>query len=148
VAQDIGYWFEGKVKDACAALQRDCGLFYHRFQDSKAAGNFTAGAPADFLLAFTGKVILVECKASRVQETLRSCLSAMVDDGQAGSMHRWIANWNEGFFLFYSDVLGQVEVWPADQVIAARNKGKPLPSAAETVFGVDELTDSLLEMLK
>ena len=140
---DIGYWFEGEVKKACDHLKEHLDIFYHRFQDSKAAGSFTAGAPADFLIAYKGKSVLLECKASRTHESLRSCLSSAVDDGQLGHHLLWLRSGNQAWFMFYADIYGHVEIWESQAIIDARFNGSPLPKLSKYRYLIGELPGAI-----
>jgi hypothetical protein len=147
MSSKIGYQFEGKVQEALDRLKVSDGVFYLRLRDSKSAGNFLPNSPADFLVAFQGKTILIECKASDKYSSLRECLADMVDDGQAGYFRWWDQVGNESFYLFYSERLGQVECWAGDRVLKARQYGKKIEGLPDQEYGLDELEGSLLGLM-
>lgn len=142
----IGRWFEkNKVKPALDELQERNRLYYHGFTDTHAAGAYVNNAPGDFLVVLDGVPILIECKASNVHETLRSCLSDAVENHQVGTHKLFMRALGASLFLFYSDATALVEFWPGEAVVAARASGKPIaPVHRWGWVHVDELAHNLL----
>ena len=143
MAKDIGKQFEEKIRAALKEIQRKKGIFYHRLKDTTAARNIVGSAPADFLVAMAGQAQLWEAKASEIHGSLTSCLSNMVSDHQVGVHQLWMMNGCTAFFIFYSDLTAQVEVWHSDDVIAARKTGKPIRGHPKAYFHVDDLAIEL-----
>jgi hypothetical protein len=139
MAKDIGKWFEGEVQKVLDRLQGEHGLFYHRLRDSHSAGKFLPNSPADFLVAYSGRAVLVECKASAKHYSLKECLSDMVDPGQAGPCQWWMGTQNDFWFLFYAERIGTCELWSGDRIVKARSKGVKLDGDADYEFGLDVL---------
>ena len=142
----IGRWFEKtKVKPALDELQATHNLYYHGFTDTHAAGAFVNNAPGDFLVVLEGVPILIECKASNVHETLRSCLADAVENHQVGTHKLFIRAMGASLFMFYSDATALVEFWPGVAVIAARANGTPIDPAHRFCWvHVDDLATSFL----
>jgi hypothetical protein len=127
---DIGKWFEKSVVlPALALLAKKTGLFYHRFLDTRAAGSHVPNAPADFYAMLNGMPILLECKASVHDMSLRSCLSNAVDPHQLGTHQLWVKAGGVSLFLFYSDQTRLIEFWRGESVVEARQRGGKLVPA-------------------
>ena len=144
-SKQLGPWFQNQVRQACEENRRRNGMFYHRLQDTTAAGNYLPNQPADFLVAFSGRAYLVECKASEIFVSLSECVAGMVKFDQS-AYHQWWADCNlPSVFLFYSEPLGYVEAWVGEQVAEARRKNRPL---GKTAAGCPiELLDENLKLL-
>ena len=144
----IGYWFEDKTRAALDKLRASDEVFYHRWPDSHAAGRFLPTAPADFLVGCNGRALLLECKASVKAVSLRGCLASMVDDDQVGSHRLWHLAGLDSWFLFYSERLGQVEMWQGWRVVKARHGGIALTGQVDFEFGLDEMVEFLPELFR
>jgi hypothetical protein len=123
---DIGKWFEDKIQRELRFLQSSKGLYFHRLKDSRSAGRIVGNSPADFLVAYQGQCQLWEAKSSQVHPSLRSCLAGAVDSGQVGHHQMWHLNGLDSWFIFYSDLVAEVEFWRGRDVVFARAEGKPL----------------------
>jgi hypothetical protein len=141
--KDIGSFFENKVKEAGAVFKSKNDGFFYRFQDTKAARNITASAPADFLLGVGGEAVLLECKASEIHYSLSECLAGAIREGQLGYAHEWEMSGNVSWYLFYSDLTGEVHAWEGWRVIKARHQGKKLEGRPVYEFGLSELSEHL-----
>lgn len=129
--KNIGKWFEEQMHRKLNALQVNHGLYYHRLKDSHSARRLVGNAPADWLVAFRGQAQLWEAKASESHPSLRACLASMVGDGQVGHHTLWHHNGCASWFIFYSDLTGEIEVWNGETVVYARSEGVPLPKNEE-----------------
>lgn len=149
MAKSIGTWFEGKVKDACDVNREKHGLFYYRIYDTKSAGNFLPNNPADFLLGYRGKGLLLECKASEKHTSLVGGVRELVGEDQAAYLEWWEKVGNPSRVLFYSDRLGQIESWPGRAVAYSRTHGTRLVAGSDDVrmAVIDNLPELLLWLL-
>jgi hypothetical protein len=137
---NIGKRFEKIVWDETYGCMGSDFLYRHHFKDSGAAGtDKTNQAPSDFLFSWRGNAYLVECKASGSQTSLKSCFSDMVKNHQVASLHTWLLSGGYGLVLFYSELTGLCEAWPAKAVIEARQEGKQLDIKDAYVFPIKEL---------
>lgn len=142
----VGKWFENKkMTPALDGLVASHTVFKHKLKDSHSAGRMTSSSPADYLIAYKGKGFLVECKASTIHPSLRSCLASAVDDGQIGEHTFWMRAGMNSLFVFYSDLTGLIEFWDGADVVKARITGTPLPKAFLLASApVDDLASELL----
>lgn len=125
---DIGYWFQDKVGDELRNLEGTNHIRTIRLYDSRSArGRMLPNQPGDFLVAHSGRVLLLECKASRKHESLRNCLSSHVPNEQIAQHRMWLRSGNPACFMFYSVINKRIEIWPSEIVIQARLDSKPLP---------------------
>jgi len=124
-----GKWFEAKYVDAVAVIGKKVPVSNIRLYDTTSAGGgaFIPEVDGDFITAFPGGALLVECKSSEKHESLRSCLSANVSTGQAASHRLWHRTGNPCIFLFYTEIGDMVECWHGFTVGTHRAEGKPLP---------------------
>ena len=144
---DVGYELEGKVRTALDCLRMRTGLFYYRFTDTKAAGNFVPGTPSDFIISYEeGTPLLLECKASEKHASLVECLG-MIDADQLAYHKWWMRSMNGAWFLFYSDLIGQCELWDSSLIVRrVHEKIKADVMVPEYEFGLDELEHFMLEI--
>jgi hypothetical protein len=117
---------ETEIEDHLKAYQRLHPIFYHRFPDSRAAGNLIADQPSDFLVADKRGMILLEAKFSEVHDSLRSSFSGAVSPGQIASARLAHRAGQRYLFLFYSSSSGFFELWPGDYCSDRRSLGRPL----------------------
>ena len=146
--QTVGKKFETALKNCLYTLQRESGIFIHRFKDSTSAGRILGNSPADFLVAANGHAQIWEAKSSEVRTTLRSCLSSMVDHDQVGHHNLWHANGLKSYFFFYSDLTGLVEIWDGETIVESR-KNRRVLNHQDMVCACDinRLTDELRNLL-
>lgn len=109
----LGSWFEGKITDALKAIKKDTNkrLYLHRFYDTKSAGSYLPEQPADFQVAASAGVWLVEAKASFKKPSLTSCLGNALKGHQATSMLLWGRVNKPSLILFFCAETEQVELW-------------------------------------
>lgn len=145
----IGKWFENKkMTPAVDELVASHPVFKHKLKDAHSAGRMTSSSPADYLLAYKGRGFLVECKASIVHPSLRSCLASAVSDGQVGEHNLWMRAGMKSLFVFYSDLTGLVEFWNGRNVVDARRAGRSLPKdSVMMVMPVDNLALGLISVM-
>ena len=118
---------ETEIATYFKALQRAYPIFFHRFADSRAAGNLIGDQPSDFLVAAKGQgMTLLEAKFSEVHDTLRSCFSGAVTANQLASARLAHRAGQRYLILFYSSCAGQFELWPGDYCAGQRSLGQPL----------------------
>ena len=127
---------EDAVSSYMKALQRAYPIFFHRFADSRAAGNLIADQPSDFLVAAKGQgMTLLEAKFSEVHDTLRSCFSGAVTANQLASARLAHRAGQRYLILFYSSCAGQFELWPGDYCAGQRSLGQPLKLDRRIITG-------------
>ena len=145
----IGKWFENKkVTPALDSLVASHPVFKHKLKDAHSAGRMTSSSPADYLIAYNSAGWLLECKASTIHTSLRSCLASMVDGGQVGEHKFWIRAGMKSLFVFYSEVTGLVELWDGRTIITARTEGVPLvQDEMLDIFPVCNLAEGLLNVM-
>lgn len=107
-----------------ARVEGRCRMF--RLFDTHAAGAFLPEVAGDFIGGTLRGPTLVECKTSIKHETLRSCLASHMDYGQAAQLSLWTLAGFCSVVLFYSEPLGQVEIWPGGYVGDCRAAGTRL----------------------
>jgi penicillin-binding protein-related factor A (putative recombinase) len=139
---------EGKVNDWFVSAQEVRPLIFERILDSKAAGNLVKRAPADFYFLYNGRFAYLEAKFSEKHVTLRSCLSSAVRPHQLASARLVQRAGGRYWFLFYSKVSEQYEIWDG-MYCAARKRAKiPLDLADARRFEapLDSVLLSVLEI--
>jgi len=117
---------EAYVREYLELGKRTDNMLYHRFYDTRSAGNIIPGQPADFMIGFQNRMLFLEVKFSEKHESLRSCFSGHVKDTQTASAYLWD---RAGFcyaFLFYSSVTGTAEAWSGAYCAKCRVEGTPL----------------------
>ena len=122
----LGAWFEGQTQDRLKWFQENKHLMFHRFPDSKSAGNIIAAQPSDYLVGSPLAAWLVEVKASKVHKSLRSCAANAIRQEQVVKAHLWMRSGLRSVFIFISVTGGVIEVWDGRHVVAQRFEGKPL----------------------
>lgn len=142
----IGKLFEKKIAESLKELARTHGVFFTRFYDTHAAGSYLPASPADFLVAYNSQAQLWECKASVVHDSLKSCLSAMVDDGQVGHHRLWHNAGLDSYFIFYSDQTAMVEFWNGAHIVHQRTMGRKLVTHPTINCPIEELGLAMFEL--
>jgi hypothetical protein len=118
---------EDEISNYMKALQRNYPIFFHRFPDSRAAGNLISDQPSDFLVASKGHgLTLLEAKFSEVHDTLRACFAGAVSANQLASARLAHRAGQRYLILFYSSCSGHFELWPGDYCAGQRSLGQPL----------------------
>ncbi len=126
-SKNIGKWFEGKTDDILKEAKGKKQCTFVRLYDSYAAqGNMLGNQPGDFIVMADGTGILLECKSSEVHGSLRSCLSANVEDHQGAAHRIWVINGGAALFVFYTGITDEVEFWEGSYVGTCKAAGKPL----------------------
>lgn len=147
MAKDIGYQFEDELKAVFESLKSKQKFYYHRYVDSKAAKKYVSAQPADFQIIYNGTVCMVEAKASEEYESLVSCASSSIRPQQIGKMKGWLRAGGRGIFLFYSEITGEVELWPAAHVLAQRKAGQRLNRQLCLIFDYNTLEEDLAKWM-
>ncbi len=126
-SKNIGKWFENKTDGILKEGRNKKMCTFVRLYDSYAAqGNMLGNQPGDFIVMSRGNGILLECKSSEKHGSLRSCLSANVEDHQGASHRLWEINGGRAVFVFYTDITDEVEFWDGLYVGACKATGTPL----------------------
>ena len=125
---DITHWKE--LETALDTLfinrTRKHAFFFHRFYDTRSAGNYLPDQPADFLCLNRGRVHFIEAKFSERHDSLRSCFAGSVRKGQLASaflVKRAMGNY---WILFYSSNSRLFEVWDGGYCREQYKQGKRL----------------------
>ena len=147
-SEKLGSWFEGHVQEELAYFQECKPLMFHRFPDSKAAGNLIAVQPSDYLVGTPLDAFLLECKASKTHESLKGCLASNVTKEQAVKHFLWHRCKHSSLFVFISVKTGMVEMWNGQYVAEHRRKGlrmteEGIISLASCFYLRDHLYDTL-----
>jgi hypothetical protein len=101
-------------------------FFYHRFYDTRSAGNFLPEQPSDFLCINRGRAHFIEAKFSEKHDSLKSCFASNVKKSQLASaflIKRAMSNY---WILFYSSTSQLFEVWDGGYCRERSKLGKPL----------------------
>lgn len=147
--QQLGYWFEDKVRDALASIQKYEPSMFHRFTDSKAARNTVAAQPGDHMLLISGRAVLIEEKASTKHTSMRSCLT-MLKDKQVAFHRKWHRSGNPSIVAFYSKVNDGIELWNGKLIAYHRVAGQRLSASDKplAVCTLKTLEKTLLEVCR
>lgn len=147
--QQLGYWFEDKVRDALVAIQEKVPSMFHRFVDSKAARNTVAAQPGDHMMLIESKAVLIEEKASTKHKSMRSCMT-MLKNGQVAFHRKWHRSGNPSIVAFYSQVNDSVELWNGKLVIYHRVAGQRMASSDKpmAVCKLKDLEQTLLDVCR
>lgn len=122
-------------------------LVYHRFYDTRSAGNTLPEQPGDHLVIYKGVPILLESKQS-VRPSLRSCFASNVPSSQLTHHHLWKRAGASCFFIFRhgnkgdSDIMH--ELWPSDHLFDCRRVGMPL-EYGKRIIVTPSLDEALLK---
>lgn len=145
----IGKFFEDKVMTpTLQKLEGSEKFFYHKLKDTYAAGTYLPKSPADYLVACNGQSMLMECKASVVHYSLKSCLASMVGDSQVAHHRLWQRTGNKSLFVFYSDQTANVEFWNGAYVVECRVNGSPLKEPPSAWCDKSLLGSTILSMFE
>ena len=125
---------ETEIRAELVSAQETRPLVWHRFVDSKAAGNVVARQPADFLACYIGKTVLIEAKFSEAHESLRSCLAGAVKPHQLASARIWTRAGAKYIVLFHSKLSGISEVWDGLYLSECKSKGVKLSLDQRRVY--------------
>jgi hypothetical protein len=118
---------EDAIANYMKSLQRAYPIFFHRFPDSRAAGNLIAEQPSDFLICSKGQgATFLEAKFSEVHDTLRASFSGSVTAGQLASARLVHRAGQRYLILFHSSCANRFELWPGDYCAGQRSLGQPL----------------------
>ena len=123
--QDLEKEIEAFLKER----QRRSNLFFHRFYDTRSAGNYLPSQPADFLAIHNGKTFFIEAKFSEVHDSLRATFANAVRAEQTASARLVKRAGGKYVFLFYSKNSQQFEVWDGKYAAEQRSLGRPLELA-------------------
>lgn len=127
-----------KLESASQALladwQRTRQLFFHRFYDTKSAGNLLPAQPADFLVTYLGYTVYVDTKFSAKSDSLRACFSSNVKSHQTAAAKLARRAGAGYWFLFYSRPARQFELWDGLYCMERRHLGRPLESTSARRF--------------
>lgn len=117
---------EKDISNYLKALQRSYPIYFHRFADSRAAGNLISDQPSDFLVATKHGMTFLEAKFSEVHDTLRACFSGAVTANQLASARLVHRAGQRYLILFHSKCANRFELWPGDYCAGQRSLGQPL----------------------
>ena len=146
--KNIGKWFEDKVQDTLETMRNQKQCTYLRLYDSHSArGKFLPPQPGDFVIAINGSAYMTECKSSVKHSSLRSCVGSHVKPEQTALMRLWLSSDNPAFFLFYSAVTEQLEIWDGKSVVTSKVSGTPLDFKDRLAIGNLSEFPSLLKNL-
>jgi hypothetical protein len=127
---------EDAVSNYMKALQRAYPIFFHRFADSRAAGNLISDQPSDFLIcAKRHGATFLEAKFSEIHDTLRSSFAAAVTANQLASARLAHRAGQRYLILFYSSCANRFELWPGDYCAGQRSLGQPLKLDRRIITG-------------
>lgn len=108
-----GRWLEQDLQDALHEYCAEKPGFWHRFPDTRAARNFIAAQPADFLWAVPGGALLVEAKSTVVSARLKELL----DPNQIAKHRLWHRAGHESVFIYGDRALDVLEAWDGRSVV-------------------------------
>lgn len=123
----LGYDFEDELKNIFKELIATYPIFWHQFVDTKAARNYVAAQPADFLFTSAGQqVYLLEAKASTLKPSLAVCAKSHIRPSQIGMAKKWIRAGRPSLFVFYCEADSRVEFWDGEYVTKCISDGVKL----------------------
>jgi hypothetical protein len=126
------------LEDALEVLfverMRSHPFFFHRFYDTRSAGNFLPGQPADFLCVNRGRVHFIEAKFSEKHDSLRNCFAGHVRKNQLASAFLVKRALGSYWLLFHSSKSGVFEIWDGAYCREQHRLGKPLNIAERKVY--------------
>lgn len=127
-------------------LQETLPVFFYRFPDTYAAGDFLPAQPGDFFVLFRGQPFLIEAKESAKHQSLSSGFDELVKDHQATSMYLWNRAEGTPLVVFGQVVGGEIkhyEVWDGYEVALARRANRDLDENHLMMFASDLQTAML-----
>jgi hypothetical protein len=99
---------------------------YTRLYDTRSAGGYLPQQQGDFIVAAATGGWLIECKASRKHNSLKSCLADNVEQHQAANLRLW-HRFQPAIVLFCAAGDGnRIEVWDGETIGHARAEGERL----------------------
>lgn len=136
-----GKWLEKKIQTALKDFQANRKSFFHRFPDSKAAGNWLPAQPGDYLwLLPEVPAILLEVKSTEKSAPLRSLLS----DGQCGKHRLWLRSGHITAFV-YGDSVKETLAWYSGYEVLATPK-EVRPCWVGSISQVAEMLESVSDL--
>lgn len=120
----IQHWkeLEQETNDYLENRQSTERFFFHRFYDTASAGHYIPPSPSDFLVVAQGQATFLECKFSKVHESLVSCFSRHVRDEQIGYMLLTTRAGARYCVIFYSSVSKTFEAWDGGYLVTVKEK--------------------------
>ena len=147
----IGKWFEGELSDLLNETKVRARLDFMRLYDTHTAGGkFLPKQHGDYIVSAGGTVILVECKATMTNASMKDAyLPDIVDRGQAAKHVTWRRSGSPACFLHYSELTAAVEIWPSQLVTEMMARGGRLPTEAAPSHTVElhELVPALVSTM-
>jgi len=132
-SQELGKWFESKIKKNLQYLQEYKSTTFMKLQDTGAAGTYLSAVAGDFLAFSKHGSLLIEAKCSVTHDSLKSCLSNNVTKGQALEHILMTRAGQNSVFIFLAVSTGSLQVWDGSVVASHRQKGKQLRKNAGLV---------------
>lgn len=128
-AQQIGRRFEADLQANFRTAQKLFGFAWHRFVDSKEAGNVVRTQPSDFLVTTSRGLALVEAKAST---TVDHFVPSLLRPSQRQAIRHYGQMLNMPcFVLFRSDLDKRVDLLDGKLCLSA-TRSKRVPAIAST----------------
>ena len=122
---NLGYELEDELKKVFKVVQSNHPFFWHQFVDTKAARNFVAAQPSDFMVAsLHSEVYLLEAKASVLKKSLASCAKSAISPSQIGMHKKWHRAGNKSLFIFFCEIDDTVELWDGKYVVDCISDGE------------------------
>lgn len=147
-AVDLGAEFEDKVQQGLKYLESFHRCAFERKYDTKSAGSYLPAQPSDFMAAFDGVHVLLECKASAVHTTFtRKHVTDNVGDKQVAGMRIWMRAGSNAFYLFHDVSTGIVELWPAAEIIHASITPRYTPDREKLITVCDCVPEIIAHMI-
>ena len=145
----IGKYFEDKIVTPVLVTMASKYLMYvNKMKDSYTSGQITTTAPADYMVNYSRTPYLIECKASTVHYSLRSCLADAVSNQQVAHHRLWHRALSPSLFLFYSDQTALIEIWDGEDVVHFRDIGKPINVDPLHLIDQTELETTLMKVFR
>lgn len=133
---------EAEIDKFLSERQRKSTTMFHRFYDTRSAGNYLPGQPADFLIINNGRTYFLEAKFSEVHESLKNCFSGAVQPTQTASARLAVRAGASYYFIFYSKMIDQFELWEGNYCFEKRSRGERLELPQRRIF--KSLNDAIL----
>lgn len=127
--QQIGKRFEHDLEEVFRALQREYGFAWHRYVDTREAGNVVREQPADFMVTTSSGLALVEAKASMTLDHFRPSL---LRPSQRGAIRHYAQMLGVQYHvLFRDDTSGRVDLLDGKFCLGDGSR-KPIPTVVST----------------
>lgn len=146
-SKDIGKWFEEQCEPHLKKLCSRRGRMFYPFPDSRGSRGTVSAQPGEYMLLIGGKAVLLELKATKKHKTFRSCMAAMVRDSQYGWHKKWHLSGNPSYFIFYSDITKDIQVWNGKDIVKARSDKKPLEKHGYSYISEDVSIETAMVLL-